>query len=179
MQMIRLLFTGTFALSLALLASAAFAEPKEADEEESADTTFADSFVGKTYSSDLEVEGWADYGGGLVAPPVYVRQYQREVDGTYLILTSRETAPASQGTPASFVVADALIVPKPQSGTEFSIACVQGEDPTLRFMGEAKGKEEAEWWTNVRQAWEISIETGEITEAKTKGIKCTNVSWGQ
>jgi hypothetical protein len=49
----------------------------------------------------------------------------------------------------------------------------------LRFMGEAKGPEEKEWWTDVRRAWEISLETGEITSVPTKGVKCTNMSWGQ
>ena len=47
-------------------------------EEESADVTFAKSFLGKTYDDELDIEGWNDLGGGLVAPPIYVRQYQRE-----------------------------------------------------------------------------------------------------
>ena len=47
-------------------------------------------------------------------------------------------------------------------------------------MGEAKGSESKEWWTDVRRAWEIALDTGEIAELeKTKGIRCTNVSWGQ
>lgn len=156
--------------------------PKEeqAKEESSAeiDEKFAESFLGKTYQGDLEVTGWDDLGGGLVLPPIYVRQYQRE-DGTFLVLTSRETAPATSNNPASYIVADGLIVPPPKAGVDFTIACVQGEDETLRFMGEASGKEDKEWWTDVKRAWEISIETGEITEAKTRGVRCTNISWGQ
>jgi hypothetical protein len=31
----------------------------------------------------------------------------------------------------------------------------------------------------VRQAWEISAETGAISTVKAKGVRCTNVSWGQ
>jgi hypothetical protein len=77
------------------------------------------------------------------------------------------------------VVADALIVPKPQKDVEFSIACVLGKDETLNFMGEAKGSEEKEWWTDVRRAWQISLETGMIESVKPKGIRCTNASWGQ
>lgn len=160
-------------------------QPKKAESEPAkevssadADKQFAESFRGKTYQGDFEIEGWDDLGGGLVLPPVYVRQYQRE-DGTFLVLTSRETAPATSSNPASFIVADALIVPPPKEGVDFTVACVQGEDETLRFMGEASGKEDKEWWTDVRRAWEISIETGEITEAKTRGVRCTNISWGQ
>lgn len=165
------------AISL-LLPQHALAEPKAPTEEESADASFAKSFLGKSYDDELEVEGWIDLGGGLVSPPIYVRQYLREEDGTYLVLTSREVSKASANTPASYVVADALIVPKPPKDVEFSIACViAGDDPTLKFMGEAKGKEDKEWWTDVRRAWEISIETGQITSVKPKGIRCTNPGW--
>lgn len=170
-------------LSCILLAAAllvpelAIAEPKQPTEEESADATFAKSFLGKTYDDELDVEGWTDLGGGLVAPPVYVREYQRE-DGTYLVLTSREVAKAAADAPASYVVADALIVPAPQKDVQFSIACVlAGGDPTLKFMGEAKGSEDKEWWTDVRRAWEISLETGQISSVKPKGIRCTNPGW--
>jgi hypothetical protein len=153
------------------------AAPAETAPEESADETFAKSFLGKTYDDELEVEGWLDLGGGLVAPPIYVHQYQREQDGTYLVLTSREVAKAAADVPASFVVTDALVVPPPQKEAAFSIACVQGEDATLKFMGEAKGKEEKEWWSDVRRAWEISLETGEIASIPPKGVRCTNPNW--
>ena len=163
-------------LLAALMPALALAEPKQPTEEESADVIFAKSFIGKTYDDELDVEGWDDLGGGLVAPPVYVRQYQRE-DGTNLVLTSREVSKASATSPAAFVVADALIVPKAQKELEFSIACVQGDDATLKFMGEAKGNENKEWWTDVRRAWEISLETGQIASIKPKGIRCTNPGW--
>jgi hypothetical protein len=154
----------------------ASAEPKQPSEEESADVTFAKSFLGKSYADELDIEGWIDLGGGLVSPPIYVRHYQRE-DGTDLVLTSREVAPAAANTPASFVVTDALIVPKPAKDVEFSLACVQGDDPMLRFVGQAKGSEDKEWWTDVRRAWEISIESGEISSIKAKGVRCTNPGW--
>jgi hypothetical protein len=163
--------------ALLLLPRLALAEPQEPAAEENADETFAKSFLGKSYDDELEVEGWMNFGGGLVAPPIYVHQYQREEDGTYLVLTSREVAKASADTPASFVVTDALIVPKPQKDAAFSMACVQGEDATLKFMGEARGKEDKEWWSDVRRAWEISLETGEIASTTPKGIRCTNPNW--
>lgn len=160
-----------------LLPPHALAEPKAPSEEESADASFAKSFLGKSYDDELEVEGWIDLGGGLVSPPVYVRQYLREEDGAYLVLTSREVAKATANAPASYIVADALIV-KPQKDLEFSIACVlAGDDPTLKYIGEAKGSEDKEWWTDVRRAWEISIETGQIASVKPKGIRCTNPGW--
>jgi hypothetical protein len=165
-------------LAALLLAVPALAEPKAPTEEESADTNFAKSFLGKTYEDELDIEGWVDLGGGLVAPPIYVRHYQREADGANLVLTSREVAKASAAGPASYVVADALFVPPPQKDVVFSIACVMGgDDATLKFLGEAKGKEDKEWWTDIRRAWEISLETGQIASIKTKGIRCTNPGW--
>ena len=163
--------------ALLLMPLPALAEPEEPAEGESADAAFAKSFLGKAYDHELEVDGWADLGGGLVSPPIYIHEYQREEDGTYLVLTSREVAAAEADTPASYVVTDALIVPKPKKDGAFSVACVQGEDATLKFLGEAKGKEDEEWWSDVRRAWEISLETGKIASVPTKGIRCTNPDW--
>jgi hypothetical protein len=176
----RTIFTclSVFCLFGGLAIGAASAEPKAPTEEENADANFAKSFLGKTFSGDLEIENWLDYGGGLVAPPIWIRQYQRE-DGTNLVLTTRETAPDTRTSPATYVVTDALILPPPQKGLEFVISCTQGDDPTLRFIGEAKGPDEQEWWSDVRRAWEISLETGAITSIATKGIKCNNPGWGQ
>ena len=177
-SLFRSFLAASLVLGVALAPALAKAEPKQPTEEESADLTFAKSFLGKAYDDELAVEGWDEIDGGLVAPPIYVHRYQRE-DGTYLVLTSRELTKATETVPASFVVADALIVPKPQKDVEFSIACVLGKDETLNFMGEAKGSEEKEWWTDVRRAWQISLETGMIESVKPKGIRCTNASWGQ
>jgi hypothetical protein len=144
---------------LPLAPFSAHAEPKAPSEEQNADAAFAASFIGKTYDGDLDVEGWDDVGGGLVAAPIYIHEYQRE-DGTFLVLTSRQLAKETKDTLANYEVADALIVAPPQAGVEFTISCVQGQDETLRF-------ENKEWWTEVRRAWEIALDTG-----------CTNVSWG-
>ena len=174
----RCLFLFAAIAAVALSPAAASAEPKQPSEEESADVTLAKSFRGKVYEDELDIDGWTDLGGGLVATPIYVRQYQRE-DGTFLVLTSRELSKASRAAPASYEVADALIVPPPPKDVQFTISCVQAPDEMLRFMGEAKGDESREWWTDVRRAWEISVETGQITPTKSKDIRCTNVSWGQ
>jgi hypothetical protein len=176
--MIRIHHALSCVLLAALMPALALAEPKQPSEEESADVIFAKSFVGKTYDDELDVEGWIDLGGGLVTPPVYIREYQREADGTFLVLTSREVSKASAIAPASYVVTDALIVLKPQKDFQFSIACVMaGDDATLRFMGEAKGSETKEWWTDIKRAWEITLETGQIASVKPKGIRCTNPGW--
>ena len=162
----------------ALVPALAQAEPQPPSEEENADVAFAASFVGRTYDGELDIEGWNDLGGGLISAPIYIHQYQR-ADGTFLVVTSRQLAKESGGTPANYEVADALIVPPPQTGVQFTISCVQGKDETLRFIGEAKGPESKEWWTEVRRAWEIALDTGKITSTKTKGVRCTNMSWGQ
>jgi hypothetical protein len=144
--------------------------------EDPADVVFAKSFLGKTYEDDLAVEGWEDLGGGLVSPPVYVHEYRRD-DGTLMVLTSKQVSKAAGDNPVTYVVLDALVVGKPQKDAVFSIACVQGDDQTLRFLGEAKGSDQKEWWTDVRRAWEISLETGTIASIKPKGVKCTNPSF--
>jgi hypothetical protein len=118
----------------------ASAEPKAPSEEENADAAFAQSFIGKNYDGDLDIEGWEDLGGGLIAAPIFIHQYQR-ADGTFLVLTSRQLAKEAKDTPGNYEVVDALIVPPPQTGVEFTISCVQGKDETLRFIGEAKGPE--------------------------------------
>lgn len=157
--------------------------PKHTEEpqkppEDSPDVIFAKGLIGKTYDDALTVDGWDEIDGGLVAPPIYVHRYQRE-DGTYLVLTSQEVKKATPTAPASYVVTDALTVPKPQADVQFSIACVLGKDETLNFMGEAKGSEDKEWWTDVRRAWQISLETGAIASVPPKGIRCTNAGYGQ
>ena len=76
------------------------------------------------------------------------------------------------------MVSDALFVPPPQKDVVFSISCVMGgDDATLKFMGEAKGNEDKEWWSDVRRAWEISLDTGQIASVKPKGVRCTNPAW--
>jgi hypothetical protein len=164
--------------ALSLFPTLASAEPQAPSTEQSADAKLATSFIGKNYDDELEVEGWNDVGGGLVAPPIFIHEYQRD-DGTFLVLTSREISKDTSTAPASFEVTDALVVPPPQTDVEFSIACVQGQDETLRILGLAKGAEDQEWWSDVRRAWEISLDTGKIASTKTKGVRCTNVSWGQ
>ncbi len=155
------------------------AEQAEENGEEAApmsDEDFAKSLVGKTYSGSFALDGWINLGGGLVLPPFYVQHYNRE-DGTILVLTAKETEAAGRGSSADFEVTDALTTSKPRKGYTFSTACMKGEDYTLRFLGEASGKDSAEWWTNLRKAWEINIETGEISSVKARGVKCTNPDW--
>ena len=162
----------------ALVPLLARAEPKAPSEEQNADAAFAASFIGRNYDGDLDIDGWDDLGGGLIVAPIFIHEYQRE-DGTFLIITSRQLAKDAKDTPANYEVTDALIVPPPQEGVSFTISCVQGKDETLRFIGEAKGPEDKEWWTEVRRAWEIALDTGKISLTKTKGVRCTNVFWGQ
>ncbi|MHA1132996.1 MAG: hypothetical protein ACTSRM_01780 [Alphaproteobacteria bacterium] len=195
----------------AFSASPAAAEPEapaEAEagteaEEGPTDEDFAKSLIGKDYEGSLEIEGWLDFGGGLVAPPIYVHHYQRE-DGKSLVLTSKETGGAR------FQVIDTRIIPKPWKGYVVSIACMKGDDFTLRFIGDARGPDSNEWWSEVRRAWEVAvpkpepeedaeaeakskaegeakakaeaksepeIDPGKITKANTRGIKCANPNW--
>jgi len=200
--MYRTLLIALFALGAVLaFPGSVWAEPEDpAAEEEVTDESFASGLVGTSYTGDLDLEGWTNYGGGLVAPPIYVNLYRRE-DGTSLVLTSKLSG-------STYSVTDALIISKPWKGYVISIACTQGEDFTLRFIGDARGPAAKEWWSEVRRAWEIAveqppdpeaeteadaptetgeagdgaeappkIEPGKITKANTRGVKCTNPDW--
>lgn len=138
------------------------------------DEDFAKSLVGKTYTGSFELDGWTNVGGGLVLPPFYVQHYSRE-DGTVLVLTAKSAE--EDGSSSDFEITDALTTDKPHKGYTFSTACMKGEDFTLRYMGEASGKDEAEWWTNLRKAWEIDVETGKMSSVNARGVKCTNPNW--
>ncbi len=173
---VRIAFAAAILAALPLAAAPASAKkkpPEPAVEESAEDLVFAKSFVGKTYDDELDIEGWEDLGGGLVSPPIYVHEYRRD-DGTFLVLTSKETAPQKGDTPGSYIVVDAILVSKLRPGAVLSVACTQGDDQTLRFIGEAKGSEEKETWTDIGRAWEISLETGAIAPIKPKGVRCTN-----
>lgn len=189
-------------IAAALLVVPALAAPEAPAEEEDPDAKLVESLLGKTYSGDLPIDGWTDFGGGLVQPPIYVHLYQRE-DGTSLVLTSK----LSSGT---YEVTDAMVISKPWKGYAISIACTQGDDFTLRFIGDARGPENKEWWTEVRRAWEIELgakpktesetetapqseakaasdtsdtaaepapQPGKIAKANAKGVRCTNPNW--
>ena len=80
--------------ALALVPLFARAEPKAPSEEENADAAFAASYIGKNYDGDLDIEGWDDLGGGLIAAPIFIHQYQRE-DGD---LSRDHQPPARQGS---------------------------------------------------------------------------------
>jgi hypothetical protein len=133
----------------AFSASPAAAEPEapaEAEagteaEEGPTDEDFAKSLIGKDYEGSLEIEGWL----------------QRE-DGKSLVLTSKETGGAR------FQVIDTRIIPKPWKGYVVSIACMKGDDFTLRFIGDARGPDSNEWWSEVRRAWEVAVPKPEPEE---------------
>ena len=174
----RLTLVAAFALGMALAPEPASAKkkPKPAEPvvvDDSPEVIFAKSFIGKTYDDDLDIEGWEDAGGGLVSPPTYVHQYRRP-HGPVTALTATDTPPSKGDAPSTYQVLDAVIMGKPRKDAVFSTACVQGADQTLRFLGEALGNDQKEWWTDVRRAWEISLDTGAIASIPPKGVKCTN-----
>jgi len=45
---------------------------------------------------------------------------------------------------------------------------MQGNDFTLRFVGEARGPEDKEWWSEVRRAWEIEVPPKPDPEAEAE-----------
>jgi hypothetical protein len=144
------------------------------DAEPMSDEAFAKTLIGETYAGNFDVDGWTNVGGGLVLPPIYVQHYTRD-DGTVLVLTAKSAK--EDGSSSDFEITDALVADKPRKGYTFSTACMKGDDYTLRFMGEASGKDAAEWWTNLRNAWEIDVETGKISSVNARGVKCTNPNW--
>jgi hypothetical protein len=147
---------------------------ESAEAEPISDEDFAKTLIGETYAGNFDVDGWTNVGGGLVLPPIYVQHYTRD-DGTVLVLTAKSAN--EDGSSSDFEITDALVADKPRKGYTFSTACMKGDDYTLRFIGEASGKDAAEWWTNLRTAWEIDVETGKISSVNARGVKCTNPNW--
>jgi hypothetical protein len=159
------------AVAVALAPVFARAEPKAPSEEQNADAAFAASFIGKNYDRDLDIEGWDDQGGGLIVAPIYIHEYQRE-DGTFLVLTSRQ---ARQGVER--------LARQLRGGGRADRAAAAGRRGvhTRRFASSARprGRKTRSGGPRCNGPGRSRSTPGKISSAKTKGVRCTNVSWGQ
>ena len=136
--------------------------------------------VGQVYEGGLDLEGWEDLGGGLIAEPVWFQYYQR-ADGAYLVLANLAQPRASEEENLPFRIADLVLIPPLEEGQELAFEC--------RAAGGGRGRvviavvrpdhaHEAEWWRDVAMAWEISRQSGRLKPVAPKGIECVNESWG-
>jgi len=133
--------------------------------------------IGTVYEGPLPIDGWDDFGGGLLAEPVWFNQYQR-TDGALLVL-SLLTLPRRPGSQqATFKVADVLFVTPLESGLELSFFCRSQGYPDQKFIAVVRS-ERSEFWRDIRQAWRVEMSLGRIAPITPTGIECVNEGWGE
>ena len=155
-------------LALALAALLAISQSTLADPHQTQGRV--SGLIGTIYQGALAVEGWEDFGGGLLADPVWYSQYQLG-DGASLVL-SLLALPRSPGSQqATFQVADVLFVPPLESGLELSFVCRSAPaNPAQKVIAVAR-PERAEWWHDIRQAWSVQIELGADSASGRNGYR--------
>ena len=138
--------------------------------------------VGKVYEGgDLGAEGWEDLGGGLMAEPIWFHYYRRR-DGAYLVLANMALPRRPEAVRTRFRIADVLFIPSLEKGQEVSFYCRQaGQDSRRAIVAviQPDHDNEQEWWKDVRQAWNISLDAGRLGPINPKGIECANEGWGE
>jgi hypothetical protein len=136
--------------------------------------------VGKVYEGGLDIQGWEDFGGGLIIEPIWYSQYQHK-DGTSLVLANVAQPLRPGAMQTRFRIADILLIPALPKGQEISYFCrVSGQGTTRAIVAviQPDYDNEVEWWKDVRQAWTISLTSGQVTSIDPKGLECVNEGWG-
>jgi len=137
--------------------------------------------VGRTHEGDLKIPGWEDRGGGQLVDSVWYSVFRRS-DGAFRVVINRSLGyrPGSQFM--SFRVTDVVATdPYPQE-IDILFVCKSSrvaKPGTLIAAVRIDIKDEKEWWTDVRRAWTISVQTGRLTETETRGVQCLNEAWGR
>lgn len=135
---------------------------------------------GDQVDKELATEGWEYLGGGLMIDPVWFEYYHRN-GGTYLVLVNwaLPRRPDAKHTP--FRITDVLLIPPLQKGQEIAFDCrLKGIERQLAIIAviQPDYEDEGEWWKDVRQAWRISLDSGQIATIDTDGVECVNERWG-
>jgi hypothetical protein len=161
------------------------AQAQPAATEVSPAETLKDRLMDKVHEGDevdkeLVTEGWEYRGGGLMIDPVWFEYYHRR-DGAYLVLANwaLPRRPDAKHTP--FRITDVLLIPPLQKGQEVAFDCrVKGIERKLAIIAviQPDYENEGEWWKDVRQAWSISLDSGQIAAIDTDGVECVNERWG-
>jgi len=142
--------------------------------------------VGKVYEGDeldneLVTEGWEDLGGGLMIEPVWFHYFRRN-DGTYLVLANMalpRRRPDAKNLP--FRITDVLVVPPLEEGQEVAFYCrVKGSKRKLAIVAviQPDHEKQEEWWKDIRRAWTVSLDSGQLATIDTDGVECVNEGWG-
>jgi hypothetical protein len=135
-------------------------------------------FIGIESEETLDIPGWQDQGGGLMAEPVWYHFYKRQ-DDAYLVLMNwaLPRKPNSPYTP--FRVTDVLLIPPVAKDHTLTFLC---EPPrtnvAVKIFAVVRLDLRRKWWRDVRKAWKVDLGTGTISPVPTKGITCLNEGFG-
>jgi len=133
--------------------------------------------VGKVYEGALPIGGWKELGGGLLADPIWVDQYQGP-DGSSLVLSLLALPRRPGSDQGTFKVVDVLFVPPLESGLELSLICSSAGNPNQKFIAVVR-PEPNELWRDIRRAWRVEMTSGRVSPAAPTGVQCANESWGE
>jgi hypothetical protein len=137
--------------------------------------------IGTTHEGDLKIPGWEDRGGGQLNGPIWYSLFRRP-DGAFRAIINRSLGYLRGSKYMTFRVTDVLTtIPYPEE-MDFLFVC---QSPRAAKPGAVIAvvridmKNEKEWWTDIRRAWTVSIDTGRSSETDTRGVRCLNEGWGR
>jgi hypothetical protein len=134
--------------------------------------------IGIEYEGGLDIPGWKDQGGGLMAESVWYHFYKRQ-DDAYLVLMSWSLPrkPNSPHTP--FRVTDVLLIPPIAKDHTLTFFCEPPRTNVFeKIFSVVRLDLRRKWWRDVRKAWKVDLGTGTISPVPTKGIGCLNEGFG-
>ncbi len=166
-----------FTFAILLFALVGLFQPVAAQEEAGPELK---SLIGRVYEGSLPMNGWEDMGGGHLANSVWFHHFRR-ADGVQLVMVDWIQPRRAGSQQATFRVTDVLFVPALQENQSIIFDC-QGRDRNVTrkiiAVAQVDPQNQSEWWSDIRQAWSVSLDDGRVTPTSPEGVKCINESWG-
>lgn len=137
--------------------------------------------VGSTYEGDQpDINGWEDLGGGKMVQSIWFHYYRRE-DGAFLVISNLALPRRPNASHLPFRIADILYVPPLEQDQQIAFDCrLHATKKKLAIVAviQPDADQEDEWSRGVRQAWAISLDSGQFAHIEIKDIECVDESWG-
>ncbi len=139
--------------------------------------------IGKTYTGELRIARWKDFGGGLLGDGYWYQLYRRsnggsqQSNGAYLMLVNREMPRRAGSDYATFLVTDAVLTAGYGNDITLSVDCEPVRRGGInRIIAAARIDRNAEWSSDVIEAWSIQS-SGKAMKRSTTGVRCHNEMW--